>query len=45
MDDAKSFLAKNPILLEAHRAVVAGEALAVYSASDYTMAVRHVDSA
>lgn len=43
MDDAKDFLAKNPILLEAHRATFAGEALAVYSPSDYTHGVRHVE--
>ena len=43
MDDAASFLANNPITLEANRAMVAGENLAVYSANDYTMAVRHVE--
>jgi hypothetical protein len=43
MDDAASFLAKNPITLEANRAMVAGESLAVYSANDYTMAVRLVE--
>lgn len=43
MDDAKEFLAKNPILLEAHRAMFAGEALAVYSPGDYTHGVRYVE--
>jgi hypothetical protein len=38
----RSFLARNPRTLEASRAIVAGEELAVYSAVDYTMAVRHV---
>jgi hypothetical protein len=42
-DDAKEFLARNPILLETRRAVVAGEALAVYSSSDYTMGLRDVE--
>lgn len=40
--DAEEFKSKNPILLEKHRAKFAGEDLAVYSAMDYSQAIRSV---
>lgn len=43
MDDASRFLANNQKPLDSNRALVAGETLAVYSANNYTMAVRHVE--